>query len=157
ALEVLKEAAPHVTCVAVTLNPDQKPQSGMWQAVKAAGKVARYHLRRSALSFRHRRRYAGHARPFHRTDGSRDLRDRTSRKGAAGSAAHALRTRASQRPDVGQRVGRPSGRAGLPSWKVAPPEGTACGAGRTTEPSVARDKCGNPYSTFRGMCQVFRQ
>jgi putative ABC transport system substrate-binding protein len=36
ALEILKEAAPHITCVAVMLNPEQKPQSGMWQAVEAA-------------------------------------------------------------------------------------------------------------------------
>jgi ABC-type uncharacterized transport system substrate-binding protein len=35
-LEVLKEAAPHVTRVAVILNPDQKPQAGMWRAIEAA-------------------------------------------------------------------------------------------------------------------------
>src|SRR5262249_2137198 len=36
ALEVLKEAAPHLTRVAGMLNPEQKPQSGMWHAVEAA-------------------------------------------------------------------------------------------------------------------------
>ena len=35
-LEVLKEAAPQVTRVAVMLNPDQKPQAGMWRAIEAA-------------------------------------------------------------------------------------------------------------------------
>ncbi len=35
-LEVLKEAAPQVTRVAVILNPDQKPQAGMWRAIEAA-------------------------------------------------------------------------------------------------------------------------
>jgi ABC-type uncharacterized transport system substrate-binding protein len=35
-LEVLKEAAPHVTRVAVILNPEQKPQAGMWRAIEAA-------------------------------------------------------------------------------------------------------------------------
>jgi putative tryptophan/tyrosine transport system substrate-binding protein len=35
-LEVLKEIAPQVTRVAVVLNPDQKPQAGMWRAIEAA-------------------------------------------------------------------------------------------------------------------------
>ena len=35
-LEVLKEAAPQVTRVAVILNPEQKPQAGMWRAIEAA-------------------------------------------------------------------------------------------------------------------------
>jgi putative ABC transport system substrate-binding protein len=35
-LEVLKEVAPHVTRVAVILNPDQIPQAGMWRAEAAA-------------------------------------------------------------------------------------------------------------------------
>jgi putative tryptophan/tyrosine transport system substrate-binding protein len=35
-LEVLKEIAPHVTRVAVILNPDQAPQMGMWRAIEAA-------------------------------------------------------------------------------------------------------------------------
>ena len=34
-LEVLKEAAPHVTRVAVILNPDQRPQAGMLRAIEA--------------------------------------------------------------------------------------------------------------------------
>jgi putative tryptophan/tyrosine transport system substrate-binding protein len=34
-LEVLKEAAPHVTRVAVVLNPDQTPQAGMLRAIEA--------------------------------------------------------------------------------------------------------------------------
>jgi putative ABC transport system substrate-binding protein len=35
ALEVLKEIAPHITHVAVILNPDQAPQMGMWRAIEA--------------------------------------------------------------------------------------------------------------------------
>ena len=35
-LEVLKEVAPHVTRVAVLLNPDQTPQAGMLRAIEAA-------------------------------------------------------------------------------------------------------------------------
>jgi len=35
-LEVLKEVAPHVTRVAVVLNPDQIPQTGMLRAIEAA-------------------------------------------------------------------------------------------------------------------------
>jgi putative ABC transport system substrate-binding protein len=35
-LEVLKEIAPQVTRLAVVLNPDQKPQAGMWRAIEAA-------------------------------------------------------------------------------------------------------------------------
>ena len=35
-LEVLKEVAPHVTRVAVVLNPDQIPQAGMLRAIEAA-------------------------------------------------------------------------------------------------------------------------
>jgi putative ABC transport system substrate-binding protein len=35
-LEVLKEVAPHVTRVAVILNPDQRPQAGMLRAIEAA-------------------------------------------------------------------------------------------------------------------------
>ncbi len=35
-LEVLKEVAPHVTRVAVILNPDQIPQAGMLRAIEAA-------------------------------------------------------------------------------------------------------------------------
>jgi ABC-type uncharacterized transport system substrate-binding protein len=34
--EVLKEVAPQVTRVAVILNPDQRPQVGMWRAIEAA-------------------------------------------------------------------------------------------------------------------------
>jgi putative ABC transport system substrate-binding protein len=34
-LEVLKEVAPHVTRVAVILNPDQRPQAGMLRAIEA--------------------------------------------------------------------------------------------------------------------------
>jgi putative ABC transport system substrate-binding protein len=34
-LELLKEVAPHITRVAVLLNPEQKPQAGMWRAVEA--------------------------------------------------------------------------------------------------------------------------
>src|SRR5215831_6895635 len=36
ALEVLKEAAPHVTRVAVILNREQVPQASMWHAIEAA-------------------------------------------------------------------------------------------------------------------------
>ena len=49
ALEVLKEAAPHVTCVAVMLNPEQKPQSGMWQAVEAAAPTLRVQLTKAEV------------------------------------------------------------------------------------------------------------
>ena len=35
-LDVLKEVAPQVARVAVLLNPDQKPQAGMWRAIEAA-------------------------------------------------------------------------------------------------------------------------
>jgi putative ABC transport system substrate-binding protein len=35
-LEVLKEAAPHLTRVAVILNPDQTPQAGMLRAIEAS-------------------------------------------------------------------------------------------------------------------------
>jgi ABC-type uncharacterized transport system substrate-binding protein len=35
-LEVLKEIAPHVTRVAVILNPEQIPQTSMWHAIEAA-------------------------------------------------------------------------------------------------------------------------
>ena len=54
-----------------------------------------------------------------------------SRKRAAGSAARAVRTRASERLAVGQRLGpvlRPS-----PVLESSPSAGTACGAGRATE------------------------
>jgi putative tryptophan/tyrosine transport system substrate-binding protein len=44
ALEVLKEIAPHVTRVAVMLNPEQKPQSGMWRAIEAAAPTVRVQL-----------------------------------------------------------------------------------------------------------------
>jgi putative ABC transport system substrate-binding protein len=44
ALEILKEIAPHLTCVAVMLNPEQKPQWGMWQAVEAAAPTLRVQL-----------------------------------------------------------------------------------------------------------------
>jgi putative ABC transport system substrate-binding protein len=43
-LEVLKEAAPHVTRVAVILNPEQKPQAGMWRAIEAAAPSFRVQL-----------------------------------------------------------------------------------------------------------------
>jgi len=49
ALEVLKEAAPHVTRVAVMLNPEQKPQSGMWQAVEAAAPSFRVQLTKAEV------------------------------------------------------------------------------------------------------------
>jgi putative ABC transport system substrate-binding protein len=49
ALEVLKEAAPHVTRVAVIQNPEQKPQSGMWQAVEAAAPTLRVQLTRAGV------------------------------------------------------------------------------------------------------------
>jgi len=38
-LEVLKEAAPHVTRVAVILNPEQRPQAGMLRAIEAVAPV----------------------------------------------------------------------------------------------------------------------
>ena len=44
ALEVLKEAAPHVTW-----NPEQKPQSGMWQAVEAAAPTLRVQLTKAEV------------------------------------------------------------------------------------------------------------
>ena len=44
ALEVLKEIAPHVTRVVVMLNPEQKPQSGMWRAIEAAAPTVRVQL-----------------------------------------------------------------------------------------------------------------
>ena len=44
-----KEAAPHVTCVAVMLNPEQKPQSGMWQAVEAAAPTLRVQLTKAEV------------------------------------------------------------------------------------------------------------
>jgi putative tryptophan/tyrosine transport system substrate-binding protein len=44
ALQVLKEAAPHLSCVAVMLNPEQKPQLGMWRAVEAAAPTFRVQL-----------------------------------------------------------------------------------------------------------------
>ena len=43
-LEVLKEVAPHVTRVAVILNPDQIPQAGMWRAIEAAAPSFRVQL-----------------------------------------------------------------------------------------------------------------
>jgi putative ABC transport system substrate-binding protein len=43
-LEVLKEAAPHVTRVAVILNPEQKPQAGMWRAIEAVAPSFRVQL-----------------------------------------------------------------------------------------------------------------
>jgi putative tryptophan/tyrosine transport system substrate-binding protein len=49
ALEILKEAAPHVTCVAAMLNPEQRPQSGMWQAVEAAAPTLRVELTRAEV------------------------------------------------------------------------------------------------------------
>src|SRR5262249_55693697 len=55
------------------------------------------------------------------------------RESAAGSAARALRTRASERPAVGQRLGRSSGRGWPPVLESSPSTGSACGAGRTTE------------------------
>ena len=45
----MKEAAPHVTCVAVMLNPEQKPQSGMWQAVEAAAPTLRVQLTKAEV------------------------------------------------------------------------------------------------------------
>jgi putative ABC transport system substrate-binding protein len=43
-LEVLKEVAPQVTRVAVMLNPEQEPQSGMWRAVEAAAPTFKVQL-----------------------------------------------------------------------------------------------------------------
>jgi putative tryptophan/tyrosine transport system substrate-binding protein len=49
ALEVLKEVAPHVTSVAVMLNPEQKPQSGMWRAVETAAPTFGVQLMRAEV------------------------------------------------------------------------------------------------------------
>jgi putative tryptophan/tyrosine transport system substrate-binding protein len=38
-LEVLKEVAPHVTRVAIILNPEQAPQLGMWHAINCRAVV----------------------------------------------------------------------------------------------------------------------
>jgi putative ABC transport system substrate-binding protein len=43
-LEVLKEAAPHVARVAVILNPEQRPQAGMWRAIEAVAPSFRVQL-----------------------------------------------------------------------------------------------------------------
>ena len=43
-LEVLKDVAPHVTRVAVVLNPDQAPQLGMWRAIEAAAPAFKVQL-----------------------------------------------------------------------------------------------------------------
>jgi putative ABC transport system substrate-binding protein len=43
-LEVLKEAAPHVARVAVILNPEQRPQAGMWHAIEAVAPSFRLQL-----------------------------------------------------------------------------------------------------------------
>jgi ABC-type uncharacterized transport system substrate-binding protein len=43
-LEVLKEIAPHVTRVAVILNPEQIPQSWMWRAIEAVAPSFRVQL-----------------------------------------------------------------------------------------------------------------
>jgi putative ABC transport system substrate-binding protein len=44
ALEVLKEIAPHVTRVAAMLNPEQRPQLGMWHAIEAAAPTFKVRL-----------------------------------------------------------------------------------------------------------------
>jgi putative tryptophan/tyrosine transport system substrate-binding protein len=43
-LEILKEAAPHVARVAVILNPEQRPQAGMWRAIEAVAPSFRVQL-----------------------------------------------------------------------------------------------------------------
>jgi len=43
-LEVLKEAAPHVTRVAVILTPDQRPQAGMLSAIEANAPAFKVHV-----------------------------------------------------------------------------------------------------------------
>jgi putative ABC transport system substrate-binding protein len=43
-LEILKEAAPDVTRVAVLLNPEQVPQAGMWRAIEAVAPSFRVQL-----------------------------------------------------------------------------------------------------------------
>ena len=57
------------------------------------------------------------------------------------SAARAL-SRASERPAVGQRLGPVLRPSWPPVLESSPPRGTACGVGRTTESSAARDNCG---------------
>src|SRR5215813_14396513 len=57
-LEVLKEVAPHVTRVAVVLNPDQIPQAGMLRAIEAAAPSFRVQV--TAAGARCRRARARH-------------------------------------------------------------------------------------------------
>ncbi len=49
-LEILKEAAPHLTRVAVVMNPEQAPQTGMLRAVEAAAPALG--VKMSSLSIR---------------------------------------------------------------------------------------------------------
>ena len=74
------------------------------------------------------------------------------RESAAGSAARALRTRAPERPAVGQRLGRSSGRGWPPVLESSPSTGNCM---RSMKDHRIRGRHAINVVYSRGICQVF--